>query len=167
MLDPLGDQSHSVPDHEDARRDRDLAAHIDQDPVAAREERLHRVPVDGDHPQIFRPGPEFMLDEGIGEKPRRLGLLHLFVPGPRARRRADVDLGHRAVAPRNGARAGRGRLWTRFPIRGPGVLDLFGAAAQVLRQRLAVVLGQDAGRAPVDELVQIGCSNPRFLVQGD
>ena len=98
MLDPLGDESHSVPDHEDARRDRDLPAHVDQDPVAAREERLHRVPGDSDHPQILWPGLEFMPNEGIGEKPRRLGLLHLFVPGPRARRRADVDLGHRAVA---------------------------------------------------------------------
>ena len=43
-----------------------------------------------------------------------------------------------------------------LPHSGPAVLDLFGAAAQVLRQGLAVVLGQDTGRAPVDELVQVG-----------
>ena len=30
-----------------------------------------------------------------------------------------------------------------------------GAAAEVLGQRLAVVLGQNAGRAAVDELVQV------------
>ena len=75
-------------------------------------------------------------------------------PGPAAARTSISDT--RAVAPRNGARAGRGRLWTRFPIRGPAVLDLFGAAIQMLGQGFAVVLGQDAGRASVDELVQIG-----------
>ena len=33
--------------------------------------------------------------------------------------------------------------------------EYVGAASEVLRQRLPVVLGQDPGRAPVDELVQI------------
>ena len=36
------------------------------------------------------------------------------------------------------------------------MLEQVGAAPQMLRERLAVVLGQHAGRAPVDELVQVG-----------
>ena len=42
------------------------------------------------------------------------------------------------------------------PMRRLVVPGLVGTASQVLRQGLAVVLGEDSGRAPLDELVQIG-----------
>ena len=52
--------------------------------------------------------------------------------------------------------AGRRRLRTCPALRAPVVPQQVGAAAQVFRQSLPVVLGQHPGRAPVDELVQVG-----------
>ena len=156
VLDVLGDEPHAVPDHEDARRHRRGPAHIDQDAVAAREQRLHRDPVHLDHPQVVRLGPELVADDRIGEHPRLPDLLEIIVPGPRARRRPGLDFRHDAVAFRRGVgTGGRRRLPSCFEPHAPVVPQLIGAAAQVLGQDLAVVLGEDARRAPVDELVQV------------
>ena len=116
MLDPLRDQSHTVPDDEDSRRNRDPPADVDQYPVSTRGERLHRVSLDGDHPQLFRPGLELVPDEALGEDPDRLGSLGLFVPSPRARRGANVDLSDGAVTAGHGNGRPRLHVAARRPV---------------------------------------------------
>ena len=72
MLDPLRDEPHAVPDHErsQAAPPGTFLLTSDQDAVAACEERLHRVPVHRDHPQVAGPGPKLGVDKRIGEQPR-------------------------------------------------------------------------------------------------
>ena len=65
VLDPRGDEPHAVPDHEDAGRHRHLAAHVDQDADAARQQRLHRVTVARDHLQALGLGPELVADQAV------------------------------------------------------------------------------------------------------
>ena len=88
----------------------------------------------------------------------RIGSLEttVYVPGPRTGSRAYIDLRHDAVALGRSVRRNPRRTWTRRAPRAPVVPQQVGAAAEVLGERLAVVLGQHAGRAPLNELVQVG-----------
>ena len=155
MLDPLRDEAQAVPYDEDAWRRGQVSADVDHDAVTAREERLHGVAVDGDHPEVVGLGPELVADEGIGEQPRLLDLLQLRVPGSGPRCRSYIDLRHDAVALGRGVGTGRQPAGRRPAPRAPFVPQQVGAAAQVLCQRLAVVLCENAGRAAADELVQV------------
>lgn len=92
MLDALRDQPHPVPDDEDARRHWDTLAGVDEDPITAGEQRLHRVAFDGDDAQVCRAGPELVADHPLGKEPDLLDLLQALVNGARTRRGADVDL---------------------------------------------------------------------------
>ena len=116
MRDPLRDQSQTVPDHEDARRDRDPPAGVDHISVSAQCKRLNRVSLDSDPPRLFRLGPESMPDEGIAEDSDRLGPLGLLDPGPLVRRSWNVDLADGAIATGDAERRPRPhvRMWKPF-----------------------------------------------------
>ena len=85
------------------------------------------------------------------------GLAQLTVPSFHARFHSDIGLRNDAVALRSGVSVGRRRLSgvRREPV-AAAVLEELGPAAQMLGQDLAVVLGKDLRRAPVNELLQVG-----------
>ena len=90
MLDALGDELHAVPDHENPRRHRHPLARVDDDAVAAREQRLHQVAVDGDHAEVVRPGSQLVTDHVLGKEPDVLHLLEALVDGAGTCRRAHI-----------------------------------------------------------------------------
>ena len=108
MLVPLGDKSHSVPDHNDARQNWDLPAYVGQDvsPLA------RNVSVESPSPVIIRRSSGLALSSCRTRGPAdcRIALVcptsALRAPGPAATQLSISRIA--VVAPRNGARTSQG-----------------------------------------------------------
>ena len=141
MLDPLGDEPHAVPDHGDARRDRNLAALRRSGCVAARQKRLHRVPRQR---VVIRRSSGLARNSrpisGSANSPMSLASLNssLEAPGPAAARTS---------VPRGAVHGPAGRAARR---EGRSCRSKSGqhSHSRMLGQRLAVVVADDAGGVP-------------------
>jgi len=83
VLDAFGEDAHSIPHHEDPWRDGRTLAGIGQDAAIGMQQRLHGIPIDGDDPEVGRPGAKLVSDQLGRREPDFFGIFE--APRPTAR----------------------------------------------------------------------------------
>jgi hypothetical protein len=141
---------------------RHALAGVDEDAIATRKQRLHRVAVDGDHAQVCGAGAELVPDHVLRKIPNLLHLLEVFMNGAGPGRGAHINFRYAAESFQGVAR----RRWVNhrrhFRARSrlarwhSAVAQLVFLAAQVFGEGSAHVLRQRLGGAAIDELMQVG-----------